>query len=119
MTLLEKLKQYNLTPEYLEEDADIVELMADNKEYESFVDDSENYWEAFDEYLKSLDLEYQRITDYNSENDSDTISMVLYFPSWDVYIRADGYYSSYSGSDWQDATWYEVKPKEKVIKVFE
>ena len=43
---------------------------------------------------------------------------VKYFKDHDVYIRIDGWYESYSGTDFENAP-YEVKPKPKTITVYE
>lgn len=46
---------------------------------------------------------------------------VKYFPDHDVYIKVEGYYTSYDGTDFYDG-WHgccsEVKPKEKTIIVY-
>jgi hypothetical protein len=46
---------------------------------------------------------------------------VKYFPEHDVYIRVDGFYSSYHGVNF-DEEWdccSQVRPKEKTITVYE
>lgn len=44
--------------------------------------------------------------------------IVLYFVDHDVYIKVNGYYSSYDGVDFDDYG-KEVRPKEKTITVYE
>ena len=48
------------------------------------------------------------------QQDDDDCTVVLYFIKHGVYIRIDGYYSSYNGSSFED-DYYEVKPEQKTI----
>lgn len=43
---------------------------------------------------------------------------VKYFSKYNVFVRIDGYYSSYIGTDFEDEP-YEVKPVEKTVTVYE
>ena len=55
------------------------------------------------------------------EDEGTTWYAVWYFENHDVYIRVDGYYSSYEGTDFYDG-WdccSNVRPKEKTITVYE
>ncbi len=45
--------------------------------------------------------------------EEDTQRTVIYFSHHDVYLALDGYYDSWSGGNWDDADFYEVKPVEK------
>jgi len=46
--------------------------------------------------------------------------MVFLFKEHDVYIKLNGWYSSYSGScDWEDAEYSVVEPKQKTITIWE
>lgn len=44
---------------------------------------------------------------------------VKYFEEHGVYIRTDGYYTSYNGTDFEDGMGYEVTPQERTITVYE
>lgn len=43
---------------------------------------------------------------------------VKYFKDHDVYIRTDGYYSSYEGTEFYNGFGYEVKPEQVMITVY-
>lgn len=53
----------------------------------------------------------------NHEGAGSYAHTVIHFKKHDVYIKLDGYYSSYSGCSWND--YVEVKPTQKTITVFE
>lgn len=72
------------------------------------------------EILESLELgEYTEVDAYGGEGQGDNYWKVLHFPKFDYYIRADGWYASYNGSDMTSSEWYFVEPKEKTITVYE
>jgi hypothetical protein len=61
------------------------------------------------------------IEHYGGEGKGDTYYTIWYFKDHDVYLRIDGFYSSYNGVDWIQG-WdgaSEVKPKQKTITVYE
>ena len=63
----------------------------------------------------------EEVDSYGGEDCGSTWYSVQHFKDHDVYIRVDGYYSSYNGTDFYDG-WdccKEVKPKEKTITVYE
>lgn len=43
---------------------------------------------------------------------------VMYFKNHDVYLKLEGVYYSYHGTDWDDSL-QEVRPKEKTVTVYE
>lgn len=61
----------------------------------------------------------QTIQTIGGEGKGDEYSIVIYIVQFNVYLRADGYYSSYDGVDWADTEWYEVTKQEKTIIVYE
>lgn len=72
------------------------------------------------EWLDSLGIgEIEEVEQYGGEGQGDTWYSVKYFKDHDVYIRTDGYYSSYNGTDFDEGYGYEVKPTEKTITVYE
>ena len=63
----------------------------------------------------------KHITEVRGEGEGSTYYTVILFEDHNVYIRWDGYYSSYHGvdySDWDSAV-SEVTPQEKIITVYE
>jgi hypothetical protein len=74
-----------------------------------------------EEYLKENNIPvWEEVEQYGGEGQGDTWYSVKYFPDHDVYIRVDGFYSSYNGTDfngWSDCT--EVRPQEKTITVYQ
>lgn len=74
-----------------------------------------NLWKQEDEFY------FEEIDNYGGEDCGSTWYSVKYFPKHDIYIRVDGYYSSYHGTDF-DEGWNccsEVRPIEKTITVYE
>jgi hypothetical protein len=70
----------------------------------------------------------ESVTVEGGEGQGDSLHMVLKLTHPDYhdlglpaprYFRADGYYSSYDGRDWDGAELYEVEPREKTITVYE
>lgn len=59
------------------------------------------------------------VEDFGGEGLGDTVRVVVHFPEDDLYFKSEGSYASYDGSDWSDADWEEVRPKEKTITVYE
>ncbi len=66
-------------------------------------------------------LDYDEVDQYGGTGQGDTWYAIKYFPQHDVYIKVDGWYSSYNGTNFDG--WghdvYEVRPKEKTITVYE
>lgn len=60
------------------------------------------------------------VDQYGGEDKGSDWWSVKYFPDHDVYIKVEGYYTSYDGTDFEG--WHscctEVKPKEKTIIVY-
>ena len=96
-----------------------------SKEYEEWSEKLEvnpsQYDIAKKEFLSKLGINWKEVEQYGGEDQGSTWYSVKYFPDHDVYIRVDGYYSSYNGTDfngWDDDC-KEVRPKQKTITVYE
>lgn len=64
--------------------------------------------------------EVEEVVQKGGEGEGSEWYSVKYFKDHDVYIKVEGYYSSYNGTDfdgWEDCS--EVKPQEKTITVYE
>jgi predicted RNase H-related nuclease YkuK (DUF458 family) len=65
--------------------------------------------------------EVQKVDSYGGEGMGDIYYSVKYFPDHDIYIRVDGYYSSYHGTDfyggWKCCS--EVRPKTVSVVKYE
>lgn len=88
------------------------------KEYNSL---PTKYSIAKKEFLSKLGINWKEVEQYGGEDQGSTWYSVKYFPDHDVYIRVDGYYSSYNGTDFNgwDGDCKEVRPKQKTITVYE
>ena len=79
------------------------------------------YTIAHNELIESLGLgKMVEVDSYGGEGQGDTWYSVKHFVDHDVYIRVDGYYTSYDGTSF-DGGWTccsEVKPVEKTITVY-
>ena len=89
----------------------ILEVVADKLSENEFGD------QDFD--FDSLELgEIKVVDEYGGEGQGDEYWVVYHFVEHDIYIRVDGWYSSYEGSEFEDYG-YEVRPTEKTITVYE
>ena len=83
---------------------------------------SEFAYEDYDkEELEKILGEFDEINQYGGEGKGDEWYSVKYFKDHDVYIRVDGWYSSYNGVDF-DAGWdccKEVRPIERMVTFYE
>ena len=52
-----------------------------------------------------------------NEGEGEDMSKVFYFEEHDVYLRMDGFYSSFGGSEWYEL--YHVEPKEVMVIQYE
>jgi hypothetical protein len=55
---------------------------------------------------------------YGGEGKGEEYWTVYHFKDHDVYIRIDGFYSSYCGVEFYDGYGYEVRPIEKTIIIY-
>jgi len=53
------------------------------------------------------------------EDEGSTWYSIKHFVDHDVYIRTDGYYQSYNGTDFHDGHGHVVTPQQRTITVFE
>ncbi len=64
---------------------------------------------------------WKEIEQYGGEGQGDTWYSVKHFPEHNVYIKVEGYYQSYNGTEfhkgWDSCS--EVKPVTKTITVYE
>lgn len=93
---------------------EILEILKNSINLEDFAD---FYWNEKDFNLGEIE-EVQR---YGGEGKGELWYVVYYFVEHDVYIRVDGFYSSYNGvdfGDWDDAC-KEVKPEVRQVTFYE
>jgi len=65
--------------------------------------------------------EINEVDSYGGEGQGETWYSIKYFPKLDLYVKVNGYYQSYNGTDfndWEDAV-NIVKPQQKTITVYE
>lgn len=75
-------------------------------------------YEDYDESEIGLG-EIVEIEQYGGSDQGSTWYSVKHFVDHDVYIRTDGYYQSYNGTDFYDGIGKVVTPQQKTITVFE
>lgn len=63
--------------------------------------------------------EWEEIEQYGGEDQGSTWYSIKHFVDHDVYIKTDGYYQSYNGTEFEEGYGYEVFPKQKTVTVFE
>lgn len=72
------------------------------------------------EFLESMGVgDFEEVKQVGGEGQGETWYSVKYFPKHDVYIKTEGFYSSYNGTDFDDGYGEEVKPTQKTITVYE
>lgn len=87
---------------------------------QAFIDSRYPNQEIENEYLDSIGIgSYEEVEKYGGEDQGSTWYSVKYFKNHDVYIRTDGYYQSYNGTEFDDGYGEEVFPVEKTITVYE
>lgn len=70
------------------------------------------------EYLREHEIpEWKEVSQYGGEGQGDTWYSVKYFPSSNIYLKVDGFYSSYEGAEFEDweKSVKEVFPKQVTI----
>jgi hypothetical protein len=94
----------------------------DTPQNNKFYNDMPNPW-AIAQDLYNADtstLKWEEVDSYGGEGQGETWYSVKYFRDYDVYIKVDGYYTSYNGVEF-DRGWdscKEVRPKQKTITVY-
>jgi hypothetical protein len=63
--------------------------------------------------------DFKEITQYGGEGKGEEWYSIKYFPKHDIYIRVDGFYTSYNGTDFEEGWGQEVKPVTKTVTVYE
>lgn len=76
---------------------------------------------AYEDYdSKELGLgEIEEVAQKGGENEGSEWYSVKYFKDHDVYIKVEGYYSSYHGTDFENGYGDEVRSKLKTITIYE
>jgi len=62
---------------------------------------------------------WTEVDQHGGEGEGGSYHTVKHFTKHDVYIRLDGFYTSYDGTDFSDYELQEVKPQQKTITVYE
>ena len=65
-------------------------------------------------------LIWEEVEQYGGEGKGEDWYSVKYFPKYDIYIRVDGWYQSYNGTEFHSG-WdccKEVRPQQKTITVY-
>jgi len=92
------------------------------------VENPKIYSELPDEYevikklsRKKAGLNWVEVDKYGGEGKGSTWYSIKYFIDYDIYIKVDGYYQSYNGTEFYDGwdSCSQVFPKQKTITVYE
>jgi hypothetical protein len=74
------------------------------------------------EWLESLGLgPIEEVASKGGEGEGEEWYVVYHFPKHNIYLKCDGFYQSYNGTEFYDG-WddcFEVKPKEITVTVYE
>ena len=71
-------------------------------------------------YSKELGLgEVEEVDSHGGEGQGEDWYVVAHYKEHNVFIKISGFYSSYNGTDFDGYDFEEVKPREKVITVYD
>lgn len=89
-----------------------------SKWFSDYKDEYQYYFDFLD-MAKEKNIEFQHEDNYGGEGQGDDYWSVYSFSreGESVYVKFDGWYASYNGSEFNE--WFFVKPQEKVITVYE
>lgn len=118
--ILKKIEEFGVSEhDFAYDDADFYEDEYEVREGGEWITLSPEEMEERYEQLKEELGGWEQVEQQGGEGQGDEWFSVKYFPAHDVYIRTDGWYTSYHGTDFENGYGYEVRPKEKVITVYE
>lgn len=127
----EKLQEFNISPEAIGNtvrngeggqryyrNKEYTEKNVINESNKKYFDYDEKYNEYFFEVEKAIieNIGEYDIADQSYFHDGYPCHVVLFFKEHNVYLKVDGYFSSYDETQWDGMS--EVFPQEKVITVF-
>lgn len=78
------------------------------------------YDSAKKRWMQENNIVWEEVEQYGGEGQGDTWYSVKYFPDHNIYLKVDGWYQSYSGTEFNG--WdcvKEVKPIQKTVTVYE
>lgn len=87
---------------------------------ESTYDSVLTFIDEFDDNIEGIGP-CNQIEHFGGEGKGDTYYDIFHFPEQDIYIKVEGWYTSYHGVDYSDG-WSccrQVKPAQKTIVVYE
>ncbi len=88
--------------------------------YKQFMAMPSRYDSLNEQILNKLGLgKVVEVKQVGGEGEGETWYSVKHFVDHNVYLRIDGFYASYNGTDFNDGYGYEVKPTQKTITVYE
>lgn len=61
---------------------------------------------------------HEQVYQKGSEGEGDHYEIVRYFEDYDIFIRLQGYYTSYDGVSYDSYDYEEVLPHQEVITVY-
>jgi len=64
------------------------------------------------------EIEYVQVCKRSSFGDHDTVETVIYFKEHNIYLLAEGYYSSQEGASFDSSGWEEVEKKTKKVTYY-
>lgn len=98
---------------------DVIKRDAEYERLTNLYTSTTKYYNSAKAYLNCLGL--GKIIEVSQRGGSDQGSewyTIKYFVDHDVYIKTEGYYSSYEGTEFNDGFGYEVKPVEVMTTIY-
>ena len=92
------------------------EIIAKIEELEITKEDFADDWDS--ERLDPIFGKSTEVDSHGGEGSGEEYWTVRYFEEHDVYVRLEGYYSSYEGTNFDDDDYEHVYPHQKTITVY-
>ncbi len=109
--IVAKMEELEITPQYLAEDLEY----GDDDDYERKDRNEKTKVQLLEDAVGPFKQVYSK----GGEGQGEEWFAVTLFEDHDVYIRVDGFYTSYDGTSFDCAEFREVRPQEKTITVYE
>ncbi len=116
--LIEKLKEFKITPEVIDYCNGFPKDLNELKEaFDIYKINKINENNITEEDLKDFG-EVTVVDQYGGMGMGDNHYYVLYFEKFNIYLKIQGSYTSYEGSDYSYAEFFEVFPEQETITVY-
>lgn len=113
--ILDRIEASGFTVDsFAHDESDYTDELYVNEDYITDWEEIQKRWEELKESLGG----WKEVQQHGGEGQGEDWYSVKYFPAHNVFIKTEGWYTSYHGTDFEDGYGFEVWPAEKVITVY-